>query len=62
MDATKPEREEYQHMESTGSFSFPGECEQSPTSWTTETMMSDFDEFLQAAVDIANILETCPLR
>ena len=39
----------------------PGEGEQVPPHpWTTKDLMKDFDEFLQAAFDVADTLEEGP--
>ncbi len=39
----------------------PGESTPvSPRPWTTDDLMKDFDEFLQAAFDVADTLEKGP--
>lgn len=59
MDKTRPTRDEYQYMQSCETPLFlPGEREPiPPRPWTTEDLMKDFEEFLQAAFDIAATLE-----
>lgn len=38
----------------------PRTAEKPATTWTTDELMKDFDEFVQAAYDITGYLETAP--
>lgn len=62
VDRTRPTRDEYLYMQSCKTPLFlPGEKDPVPPhSWTTEELMKDFDDFLQAAFDVADSLEKCP--
>lgn len=51
---------QYIDPEATGEVRMPRTEEKSATTWTTDELMKDFDEFVQAACEITEFLERAP--
>ena len=47
-------------MKSPGGVRLPGEYPLEPCDWTADSLMDDFEEFLEAAFTVAHILDGSP--
>ncbi len=57
---TYPSRDKYYYMEGIEGVRLPGGELREPYNWTTEELLSDFEEFLGDAFKIAHILDGSP--